>query len=204
VQDVDAALRYMASLLKLEGRLMHVFPCGNPGSLEFRLVSLIDGGIGMRGLFALDDSSHVSRLTSAELEQLCRRAGLLLREAFFANQFWGGIDYLTGIYHGTTLEWLRTFRGADAWSSTRLFCVLALLLFVSLIRNGPRYVFATYGHRRAVWKRAVYSAALPFAALAYPVSRLISTLLEGARNREWRLGKTRPNASEAYLIFEKR
>jgi SAM-dependent methyltransferase len=204
VQNLEDALRFTASLLKPNGKVMHVIPCGNEGSVEFRLSCAIKDGIGSHGLFALDDISHVRRLTTAQLDQACRRTGLVLRQAFYANQFWGGLDYLTGIYHGTILDWRRTFRGASRFASARLSCLLAILLLASLIRNGPGYVFATVGHRRAGWKRAVYLAAIPLAAAAYPASFLMSVTLEGARNLEWRFGKTRQNGSEAYLVFEKR
>ncbi len=203
VQDLDDALAFTSRLLKPGGKVMHVIPCGNQGSIEFRLSSAVKNGIGRGGLFALDDISHVRRLTTAELEQACRPAGLVLRKAFYANQFWGGLDYLTGIYHGTILEWLRTLRSGSWWRSMRLFCMLAALLIASLVRNGPGYALTTVGHRRTTWKRILFAAAAPFALALYPVSRLFSLLLEGARNLEWRFGKTRPNASEAYLIFEK-
>lgn len=204
VQDLEDALSFTAGLLKPRGKVMHVIPCGNRGSVEFRLSTAVKDGIGAGGLFALDDISHVRRLTTAELESACRGAGLALRQAFYANQFWGGLDYLTGIYHGTIREWLRAFRGRSPLGSARLFCLLALLLAASLVRNGPAYVLSTVAHRRAAWKRALFTVAAPFAVLAYPVSRLMSLLLETARNLEWRFGKTRPNGSEAYLIFEKR
>ncbi len=204
VQDVHDALSFTAGLLKPGGIVMHVLPCGNRGSLEFRLSTAIKGGIGSDGLFALDDISHVRRLTTAELEKAARRQGLALRHAYYANQFWGGLDYLTGIYHATIWEWLTAFRGNSPFGSARLFCLLALLLLASLVRNGPAHVLSTLGRRPAGWKRTLFTLAAPFAIVAYPASRLMSLLLEAARNLEWRFGRTRPNGSEAYLIFERR
>jgi SAM-dependent methyltransferase len=201
VQDLQTTLTYMTGLLRPDGKLLHVFPCGNEGSLEFRLAYMIKGGIGAEGLFLIDDCSHVRRLTSAELERASRRIGLTMRQAFFANQFWGGLEYLTGIYHFTILEWLVTFCGTRAWTSARLWRLLAALLTVSLMRQGPANALAAYRHPRPVWKRVLFSAAVPFAALAYPFSWLVSTALKRAGDRKWRRGWTRPDGSEAYLLF---
>ncbi len=203
VQDVEESLAFIAGLLKARGKALHIIPCGNPGSLEFRLARMIDGGTGGHGLFAIDDISHVRRMTSAELQEASRRTGLVPRQAFFANQFWGGIEYLTGIHHGIILEWLRTFRGSGTWGSTRLRAALSGMLAASLIRKGPAYVLATYNHRRPAWKRLLYTAAVPFAALASVVSKLVNMALEAASEREWRVARAQPNGSEAYSLFEK-
>lgn len=203
VQDVDESLSFIAGLLKPRGKALHIVPCGNPGSLEFRLSRMIDDKPGPHGLFPIDDISHVRRLASAELEELSRRYGLTLREVAFANQFWGGLDYLTAIHHGIVLDWLRTFARSGRTGSPWLVLALAGTMVASLIRNGPRYVLSTYDHPRPLWKRVLYTAAVPFAALTAPLSWIVNASLAAAAEREWRVARSRPNGAEAYLLFEK-
>jgi SAM-dependent methyltransferase len=203
VQDLNAVLSHIARVLKLGGRAFHVFPCGNEGSLEYSIACLTKEGILPGGLFWIDDGSHVRRLSSFELDEASRSKGLVLRQAYFVNQFWGGIEYLTDTYHGTLFGWLRTLRGRNRWASARLFCLFAGVTAVSLVRKGPAYILSTYRHPRPAGRRMLFWSAIPVSLMAWPLARMVGLILRWARDREWRRSKLLPNGSEAYLTFEK-
>ena len=203
VQDLNAALSYIAGVLKPGGKVLHVFPCGNAGSLEYRITCMTKDGILPGGLFWIDDVSHVRRLTGCELVAASRSEGLLLRQAYFANQFWGALEYLTDTYPGTILGWLRTMCGRNRWTSVRLLWLIATLAGISVIRKAPAHVLKTFRHRRSGATAALIYAAVPFSILALPVSWLAGLLLQAVRDWEWSHCKQRPNGSEAYMTFQK-
>ena len=117
VHDVSDVMRRIHALLKPGGKALHIVPCGNPGSLEY-VINELTAGIDNSGRFFTDDSSHVRRLTSGELTTSCLESGFQAREAVFANQFWGGVDYLTGEYHWTLLRWLNPRCGKTGIAKT--------------------------------------------------------------------------------------
>jgi SAM-dependent methyltransferase len=202
VDDVSKTVAHMTQLLKPGGKMLHVAPCSNPDSLEYRL-SQLSTGVDSSGCLFCDDSSHARRLSSGELAAVCREHGLVPQEAFFANQYWGGIDYLTGTYHSILLGWLNPMRGATSAARLKLLAVAVGLGGLCLLRQGPRHVFQSLRIPSGVWKKCLLAAAAPFAILLYPVSAAVNKSINGLREREWRRRKQLPNGSEMYMVFEK-
>ncbi|HEY6347373.1 MAG TPA: class I SAM-dependent methyltransferase [Bryobacteraceae bacterium] len=202
VDDVSKTVAHMTQVLKPGGKMLHVAPCSNPDSLEYRL-SQLSIGLDSSGCLFCDDSSHARRLNSVELAAVGREHGLVPQEAFFANQFWGGIDYLTGQYHSILLGWLNPMRGVTPAARLKLLGVAAGLGGLCLLRQGPRHVLQSLRIPSGVRKKCLLAAAAPFAVVLYPVSAAVNKSIHRLREREWRRRKRLPNGSEMYLVFEK-
>ena len=205
VQDLDGALARISALVRPGGLALHVVPCGNPGSLEHLAASLVRHGIsqGPDGLFYFDDISHVRRLTSATLEQAARRHGFTLRRALFANQFWGDIEYLSAQEYWGVFDWLNPSRGKDSMSCLKLLALLAVFAPLSVIRLAPGQVLRGLRTPKPAWKKTLFFAAAPLAALAYPFSWCVDALVQWGREWEWRHHAAAPNGGEMYLLFVK-
>ena len=80
VVDLDAVLGHIKELLKPGGKVLHIVPCANPESLDTKISCLSDTGVNSAGRFCCDDSSHVRRMTSADLVESCQHFGLDLRK----------------------------------------------------------------------------------------------------------------------------
>jgi SAM-dependent methyltransferase len=203
VASVSEALSQMTRSLEPGGKMLHVAPCSNPDSLEYRLSNLHRKGIDFSGCLFCDDSSHARRLNSGELIEACRERGLALTEAFFANQFWGGIDYLTGEYHWTLLGWLNPARGVTLLARIKLFAAALALGGLCLLRQGPRLTFGSLRKTTSAGKRLLWCALVPITLLLSPLSLAVDKTLTRMKKGEWNRKKRQPNGSEMYLIFEK-
>jgi SAM-dependent methyltransferase len=203
VASVSEALSQMTRSLEPGGRMLHVAPCSNPGSLEYRLSHLCGKGSDSFGCLFCDDSSHARRLNSRELIEACRESGLTLTAAFFANQFWGGIDYLTNEYHRTLLGWLNPAQGVTILARVKLFAAALILGGLCLLRQGPRITFGSLRKTTSAGKRLLLWAVAPIAFLLSPLSLVVDKALTRMKEREWNRKKRQPNGSEMYLVFEK-
>jgi SAM-dependent methyltransferase len=205
VADLGAALEQIAGLLKPGGKVLHILPCANPGSLQHRIALLVRGGVSRvpETRFCIDDSSHVRRPTSSELEAAFARCGLVLRQARFAGQFWGSLEYLSKESHHTLMRWLNPTCAVSLWASLKLLAWLLFLVPLFWLRNMPPYILNTFRHRRSRSKQALVYGLLPLALLLWPVSICLDKLLNTARDWEWRHRSTQPNGAEMYLLFER-
>ena len=205
VADLDAALERIGGLLKPGGKVLHIVPCANPGSLEHRIACLVRNGVSREPetRFCVDDSSHVRRPTSGELEQAFSRHGFVLRQSRFANQFWGALEYLTAEYHRTLIRWLNPAFGVGPWASMQLLAWLLVLLPLCWLRHMPSHILRTFRYRRSMSGKLLVYALLPLALLLRPVSACLDKLLRTARDWEWRHHSAEPNGSEMYLLFER-
>jgi 2-polyprenyl-3-methyl-5-hydroxy-6-metoxy-1,4-benzoquinol methylase len=203
VASVSEALSQMTRSLEPGGKILHVAPCSNPDSLEYSLSQLYGKGIDSSGCLFCDDSSHVRRLNSFELTEACREHSLAPTEAFFANQFWGGIDYLTNEYYWTLLGWLNPAHGAKTLARLKLFGMALVLGGLCLLRQGPRLTFESLRKTTRTGKRVLLCAVAPIALLLSPLSLAVDKTLTWLKEREWNRKKRQPNGSEMYLVFEK-
>jgi len=75
--DLEGSLASMNALLAPGGSMLHILPCGNPGSFEYELCRLRRGGIdpARQGRFFYEDEGHLRRLTTEQLMNLASRSG---------------------------------------------------------------------------------------------------------------------------------
>jgi SAM-dependent methyltransferase len=99
VYDLGATVADLAGLLAPGGRMLHVLPCGNPGSLPHWLclqrADGIDPAAGNR--FFFEESSHLRRLRSDELAQQFARHGCGLTRASFGYHWLGALRLFTEV-----------------------------------------------------------------------------------------------------------
>jgi SAM-dependent methyltransferase len=201
VIDLDTTLASIANCVKLGGCILHIIPCGNLGSLEQRISARIDPDRDRAGRFSFDDSSHLRRLSSDELISASLRQGLHFHRAWYANQFWGGVEYLTAQYHWTLLTWLNPLRGFRASGMLGLLGFALWILPLALLRTIPGYVMSHATTAQDPLKRAVFLTLSPLAAFVYPLSWVIDRSLRLAAHWEWRRHRSHPIGSEMYALF---
>ncbi|HUQ94540.1 MAG TPA: methyltransferase domain-containing protein [Bryobacteraceae bacterium] len=203
VTDLTEALRLIASLLKPGGKVLHIAPCGNKGSLEER-ISALSSVAGVDGRFTTDDSSHVRRLTSHQLVDACSSYELTFEHQYFANHLWGSIEYLTNYFYGSTLlGWLNPLRGIDSMAKVQLFGWASVLYPLSQLRHRPRYVLDWLTKPTRLESKLLLICQAPFALACLPFSVLANRMIYSLRDREWRLRRTDPTGAEMYLLFSK-
>ena len=203
VLHLEATAAEIARLLAPGGQACVIFPCGNPGSLEERIVRLGGGGVDPeRGRFFFEDPGHLRRMTSEGATALFEGEGLTLVRAWFANHLWGAIHFLALVGPGVTGELCRSDRASSPADRARLRALrlgfLGLTPFVqaySLSRLWDRVRRAGTARERLRWSGAAIAK-----LLALPVGAAV----EGLARREWDRRRERPDGSAQYLLFEKR
>ncbi|MEX2631225.1 MAG: class I SAM-dependent methyltransferase [Tistlia sp.] len=204
VFDLEATLAEMAALLAPGGEMVHILPCGNPGSLEQRLVARIEGGIEGEGRrFFFEDPGHLRRLTSDDLARPLGRHGFALRRAWYANQSWGGVRWLTANL-ADAAEITPVARGRNPGDRLALAAYRSGLVGLALLRHpGALWRRLRRADRRRFGpvKRAAYLAAWPVLGVLRWPSTLLDVGLTRLAEAEWRDRREQPHGSEMYLYF---
>jgi ubiquinone/menaquinone biosynthesis C-methylase UbiE len=200
VLDIEASVRDISRLLVDGGSACVIFPCGNVGSLEHRIVSRLHEGIipsvdGRTVWFYEVQFGHLRRMKSTETISLFEQNGLQLVCDWYCPIFFGAIDF---ICRGTGPWYINEmFRGktpANRLSALWLLVMRkALLMTYRLLQKRSLDLTKKRNVPKQVAVRLVKGLA-EFADL---------TLVRLAR-WEWRTQRTRKAGSAQYLVFQKR
>jgi ubiquinone/menaquinone biosynthesis C-methylase UbiE len=202
VIDLEKSVADLARMVRRNGVLCLTLPCANKGSLESMLTLIMNGGTIKSPTgeekWCWEDPSHLRRLESSRLVELFLREGLNLRDAFFGNQFWGGIEGVCFYGPGTIRKWLKISRGKGlSEKCTLLFAKTTLLLL------SPVFLTNMDLQRKAQESRGLKKlfciAARPVRWAYKPVAKLLSKLADA----EWETSRHNTNGASQFLIFKK-
>jgi SAM-dependent methyltransferase len=207
VLELRSTLDQIASLIKEDGIMLHVLPCGNAGSLEHWLSSLRTDGIDhLRGnRFFFEDPGHVRRLTSEELTAELALRGCDQFLAYFSGQYWGALDWMASSAPSVILEMskLSLARNASARRDLLRHSVRTIVLW--MLRFPGYFVESRIAKYRASNRlRAREVAALLLFLPLYIGSKPIDLYLKAKARGEWSSLRREQNGSEMYLGFVRR
>lgn len=200
VYDLDRVWNTLVRLLKPKGGMVHILPCGNEGSFEFQLCSLRKGGIDKQqaNRFFFEDEGHLRRLRTKDLQSLAQRDGFVLRKEYYANQWYGAIDWITK----NSLPFIRDISDTSFTLDRSSKWRLSMLRSVLLIFGWARFLIADYDRiRRKCPKRLKYNVFLVTTAPAYLIARGTDHFLKWKVRQEWNARRGRQDGSEMYLYF---
>ncbi len=203
VYDLLAVLDDMDYWLTDSATMVHILPCGNEGSLEHRICLLRTDGIDSRlgNRFFFEDVGHLRRLTSAQLRELCRERSFVLEEELYGNQYYGAINWITGLGSSFIRSLTDPTLALDMHAKRTLRAWRYWLLFLSQLRRpavGLRVRLASGNKSLRSYLR------LAARLLLLPVSMVVESYVEGMAAREWKQRKKQRNGSEMYLVFRRR
>jgi SAM-dependent methyltransferase len=199
VDDVGRVWREMAALLRTSASAMlHVLPCGNPGSFEHGLCLRRRDGIdpSREGRWYLDDVGHLRRLDTERMTRLARDNGFRLSAQKYACHFWGTVHWMTEHGSAYAAQFVDPASGrtvADRWSlrATR-FVMSAVAGARRHARPRPRPPGAPLAARlKAVIGRSVVR----------PLCEQVDRYVARRDEREWTTRRGDPAGSEMYLYF---
>lgn len=201
VPDISSTARDLASTAKPRSTMLHVLPCGDPGSLEHTVCSWRRDGFvpDSDGSFFFEEEGHLRRLTSEQLIGLWRSSGFAPRQVSFSNHRLGAIHWITQQNLDDVLRFANPSVGIDAKASRRLWFLRARLATIWALRRPQKIL----QYKRAAGISGVRDIALSAAALVLlPVGWLTDQLSAGLAEREWRLGSDKPG-SEMYVVLQR-
>lgn len=174
VTDLPRVLTDMSLALAPRAYMLHILPCGNPGSLEHRMslwhTQGIQPDVGNR--FFFEDPGHLRRLSSRELIEAAEACGFRIRTQNFANHFWGALDWMTDLPQSFTQEVTSRADAKSAWAWLQLSLWWGVLTMLRLLKQ-PK------------------------------LGRLSAGFLSERADAEWRDRRRDPAGSEMYLFFER-
>lgn len=200
VPDLDGALDRIEGYLKPRAAVLHILPCGNPGSFEHGICALVRGGIDPRrgNRFFFEDEGHLRRLDTERLSALYAARGFRLERALYGGQEAGAVNWITASGTKFVREFADPARAVDAAAARRLRALRRRLEALAYLRWVKREVEG----RRA----RGHVTALTYARLAaywplYLAGRAVDRRVQATSDREWAERRHEPNGSEMYLLF---
>lgn len=202
VYDLDRAWKELMGLLKPTGSMLHILPCGNHGSLEHRLCALRTDGVNPQqdNRFFFEDEGHLRRLSTDDVTRKAERDGFRLSRAYYANQYYGAIDWLTATPHEFLLRLTDGTYATDGWARAKLGWFRWSLGLIGRVRRFR----SEYERIRKKSPKAVkHSAFLIGTWGIFVLSDGLNRLLKGLTALEWKSRKAQRNGSEMYLHFSR-
>lgn len=204
VGDLDATLSFLTSLLTPKGQMLHILPCGNPGSFEHGVCRLRTDGIdAANGRFFFDEDGHLRRLTTATLSRAAEAQGFVLAGDAYSAHFWAAVDRISSQELETIADMFDPARAVDASARRRLRGLRVAFTALRLLKRPPALLFRgavreALAHADWSWReRAVLTASNPVFLVAFPLRAALRRLA----TREWKRHRSEPHGSEMYLHF---
>lgn len=208
VSNLDEIVGSLASSLKIGGRCAHILPCGNKGSLEHNIASIVANGIdaNLGNRFYYEDKGHLRRLTSDEFCWIHKKFGMSLEHAWYQNHYFGSLDWMSDYPDDYIMNDL-TLLDKAINQSARLKLKRLQRKITSLKKAK---LFAKQGFRHRVKTRLMEARSNPVKILTLPF-RLIrdyklvwsgkkfAKLLQYEKINE----RTNQNASEMFIVLIK-
>lgn len=202
VYDLDAAWEAIMAFTNAESRMLHVLPCGNKGSLEYEICDLRTDGIdpALEHRFFFEDEGHVRRLTTEQVVSKAEHFGFRLAREYYAGQYYGAIDWLTGNGIRFVLSLCDLTKAKDAPSRKRLRHLRNLLLPTAVMRSAFRAFDKSKSPKRRSakdWSFLIFG--WPLLIPAVWAERCVTRRAD----REWDTMKFERYGGEMYLYFER-
>ena len=201
VDDIEGAWSRIVRLLNDQGSVLHILPCGNPGSFEYNLCMLKKGGINKNNgdRFFFEDDSHLRRLTTKELNRLASKYGFEPSLFYYSNQYFGAINWITSYSPKFILKTFSPLRAKSLIAALKLTWLSIVFFIIKLLRFPANAI----EHRRKRMKRYQYFLLFMLLVIFYPISKWTNIYLEKKARREWELDREKANGSEIYAYFRK-
>lgn len=200
VPDLQQACAAMVALLAPRARMLHVLPCGNPGSLSHTLCRLRQDGIdpSMHNRFFFEDEGHVRRLRAEELVAEFAPGGFRLLDEFYTGQFWGTIDYFTRNEPDLVPRLVDPAGACGRVAALRLRALRVIFGGICAARRLNRTVRA----KRALPRRTAKAAVLlRLGAPLFAASEWLECTVGERAAAEWELRKRDPRGDQMFLLF---
>lgn len=203
VYDLDPIFDEMAVLAAPAASMLHIMPCGNPGSFEANLVALRTDGINpaIGNRFFYEDEGHVRRMTSQQLADALAPRGFVVEKAFFANQCAGAMQWITEYGRDFILTLTDPAAARDAAARAKLLALRAELLRMWRLRFLGQ-TMSWDRLRKPSRSLSDYLAMLVGFPLYY-ASKPADARIRRAAREEWQTRNTEPNGSEMYLYLRR-
>lgn len=202
VYDLPRTIAEINDLLSDDASLLHILPCGNEGSFEHRICMLRKDGVNpkLENRFFFEDEGHLRRINSEQLSKLYIENGGALKTAFYSNQYYGAINWITQSGPGFLRFFTDPSSAKDENARNELIRVRNQLFLFWCLRYPASFVENRLQQRNRTSRDYLFLAlGLPL----YVFTKPMDLYLKRKATNEWRTRKTDHNGSEMYLFYKR-
>jgi len=192
VYNIDKSCEEVALLSKPGAALLHILPCGNEGSVEYTICKKRINGIdnASQNRFFYEDPGHLRRLKSRELAQHYAPYDFKLKDAWFANQYYGALDWITNC----DAEFIKFVTDGTQANGVAHKLRLSVLKYKLLLLFKAKSIERFYNKNPVNgWMGKIKVA----------VSKTITGYYMKKADNEWLLRSKHTNGSEMFLYFKR-
>lgn len=202
VPDLADTCARIVRLLASEARMLHILPCGNPGSLAHTLCRHRQNGIDPRlgNRYFFEDEGHVRRLKTAELAAAFAPHGFSVVQEFYTGQYWGMVDYFTRI-EPDLIPAITDPREATGLSGALRLRALGLLL--RSVHRARRLNAVVRDKRTSKRRSAKANLLLVLGAPVFAVAESVQAGVERRAGREWTRRKQDARGDQMFVLFRR-
>lgn len=200
VYNLSAVFDEMDRYLKPRSAMLHILPCGNEGSFEYKICLLHKNGINpnLENRFFFEDEGHVRRLNTPQMIELHSPRKFTLTEEYYTHQYYGAINWITL----NTIRFIWTFTdtsaAVDHKSRRKLILLRYFLSTIAITRLPASLVVRKFKEiNRTLKDYMVLMGSLLF----YVFSKSIDRYYRLKALEEWETKRTDTNGSEMALYF---
>lgn len=200
VFDIKVLAEQMNNRLNESSSMLHILPCGNINSFEYRICSLRSDGIDYSkgNRFFYEDEGHLRRMTTDQLTSIFSGYNFKLKNDYYSNQYDGAVDWITQTSPLLIFKMFNPFKGKDYRSKFILFMLLMKMGFISLFRIIPK-LYYFFSKANKLNKKYLFPLILIY--LPYKLFVPIESYFEKKTKTEWDKCKTDRQGSEMFLYY---
>jgi ubiquinone/menaquinone biosynthesis C-methylase UbiE len=194
VFDIEEISKQITNLSKEKSYMLHILPCGNPNSFEWKICNLRENGIekDKENRFFYEDPGHVRRMTTKSCAEVFNKFGFILSQGYYTNQYHGAINWITRVNPLIMISMFNPLKGKDLLSKIKLLFFLIKNSFISCLRM-PYIIYKKFDKK--IIKVIFFIPAI--------FSKYVDNYMINKSDREWSKLRERENGSEMFLFFKK-
>jgi len=200
VFDIEDIGKQLSALAKDHAQMLHIFPCGNPGSYDYKICLLRRNGIDKTkgNRFFFEDEGHVRRMTTEECVGLFSQHQFELKSGYYSNQYYGSMNWIT---RSKPLFVLKTFNPLKANNLTSGIQLAALSIKLFILTSLRFTTLQAERLSKIKERTGKQSLALWIFWLPSKIAKPVDVYIKTKAKQEWDQLKHQKNGSEMYLFF---
>ena len=207
VEQVESVIAEFSRILKPEGKMLHILPCGNKGSLDYYIASnTINGILREKGdTFFYEEPLHLNRFTTERLESIFNQKYFNLSKEFYANHTPGCFYEMSGM-NTQHIKYVTNHKNAKSSNAKFIFRIIRLFALLFYYLQRP-YTYVKLKNKNKAWTGPLLrhpelsKTRIGWAELLLFPSWFFVLLREFIERLDWVLLKTSRSGSEMYLFF---
>jgi SAM-dependent methyltransferase len=202
VENINETFDQLNLLSNISSKHLHILPCGNEGSFEYKISKMVKNGIEIdkENRFFFEEPGHNRRLSTNEFNTYMKKFNFQLENEFYNNQFWGAINWISKSSPKFVKKLTNPTLATNTENAKALKSLRIKILPITYIQHSL-VLFLMYRDRfNRTTKEFLSMILLSIPALfSWPIFSFFNIMA----SQEWNKSKSKTNGSEMFLIYNR-